>query len=1748
MNDVKEMWEAIKSKFGGNDESKKMQKYLLKQQFESFSVSISEGLHKGYDRFQSILSQLETHGAGVSTEDANQKFLRSLPSSWSQVSLIMRTKPGVDTLNLDDLYNNLRVFESDVKGSTGSSFSTLYMAFISSDNTSSTNEVNTAYGVSTSSGHNSQKEGSSSYTDDLMYFFFANQSSGLHMDHEDLKQGESCILMPRNLLALTRAKLSASIATIHDTLLESADQKGIKTVEGEMQETLDTRQGTMKRDLQNRMNIKLCSGSDTEVTSFLKVCEESYAKLNKLYDEQREQLGVASIEIQAYTLALKKVKAQLVCHQKNQLAYKEKIRSSDVEDSHVNDRFAKVEGMHVVPPPMTGNYMPPKFDFGIDESKFTYGLKQSTTSKSDAKTSDLDYCDSSSSEETLETVPKPVKSKPKVINDPKVWSDAPIIEEYESDSDDEYVSKALVEQKKPSCAFINIVKHVKTLRQTIQDQDTCSQNPKVDQRDWTSLKSKRMGLGYGYTKKACFVCGSFSYLIRDYDFHEKRMATQVELNKQKGTSTGPRENIPVWNNVQRLNHQNNFVPTAVLTKTGRFPVNAARQNFTSQATSTRTARKVNTDRPKVNEIRPRHNVYKSHLPIRRPFNKTTAPKANFAQHKVNTARDNSVSAVGGKWKTAVKASTGCNWRYKRHYWNRDNPHQTLKGKGIVDSGCFRNMTGNKAYLVDYQDFNGGPIAFGGSKGQITGKGKIKTGKLDFEDVYFVKELQHFNLFSLPNENKVLLRVPRQHNMYSFNLENIVPSGGLACLIAKATVDESTKWHRRFSWVFFLRTKDETSGILKDFIRQIENQLNQKVKTIRCDNGTEFKNMDIIEYCGSKEIMMEYSNARTLQQNGAEAVSTACYVLNRVLVTKPQNKTPYELLTSKIPIISYIRPCRCYVTILNTIDHLDKFEEKSDEGFLVGYSLSSKAFRPITAENKANKTAGPKETNNSAGAARASNTNYVNIASTPVNTAATTPLNTNQDDYQISSLEDIYLYKNRKDKRCVVVRNKARLVTQRHRQEERIDYDEGFAPVVRIEAIRIFLAFASYMGFIVYQMDVKSAFLYGKIDEEVYVSQPSGFIDPKFLNKVYKVIKALYGLHQAPRACYATLSTFLVQSGYKRGLIDKTLFIKKDKKDIMLVQVYVDDIIFGSTKKSWCDEFEALMKNRFQMSSMDELTFFLGLQVKQIEHGIFISQDKYVVEILKKFDFLSVKTASIPIKTKKPLVKDEEAADVDVTPKTLHLQAVKRIFRYLKGQPKLGLWYPRESTFDLEAYSDSDYARANLDRKSTTKGCQFLGRRLISWQCKKQTIIATSTTEEKYVAAASCCGQLKVNGARLKITTARVYVVEGQTVNDEVRIQALVDGKRVDIKESSIRRTLRLDDAEGTSCLTDIDIFEGLAKIGFVQLIINHQLGDMAHRKEIFDTHSLTKKVFANMKRVGTGFSGEVTLLFDNMLVQAPKEVDGLKTILYIPIATEPLTSKPQKKHKPKRKHTQESKVPPTQSLVEQNLPSPSNDPLPSGEDSLKLKELMDLCTNLSNKVLELESEVIDIKSTYQERIEKLEVRVERLEEENRVLKELKSVHSTDDATEPVMEKEKSSKQGRKIADIDADVLSMMDVNEEEPTDIEEVLEVVKAAKLMFEVVTNARATKTPFEKHYNFNQTFLDEVNKGVKVSETEVRQEKDVKIESSKREGESLKQEITKKQKIEEETEELKKHLQIVTDDDDDVYTDATPLASKIL
>ncbi|GJY46465.1 hypothetical protein Tco_0435528 [Tanacetum coccineum] len=285
---TKEMWNAIKSRFGGNDESKKMQKYILKQQFEGFTVSNIDGIHKGYERFQSLLSQLEIHGAGVSTEDANQKFLRSLPSAWLQVSLIMRNKPGMDSLSFDDLYNNLRVFENDVKGSTASSSNLQNVAFVS-ENTSSTNDVSTACGVSNTSGHYSKPEQISSYS------MLASQSSCPQLDHEDLDQKTD-----------TEGGYGWNPGNKDGSRIgKKEESKALVTVDGESVDWT-----THSEDDENyAFMASNSSGSNTQVPSYSNECKESYANLKRLYDAQKEQLSDASVEIKAYTQGLKKVEA-----------------------------------------------------------------------------------------------------------------------------------------------------------------------------------------------------------------------------------------------------------------------------------------------------------------------------------------------------------------------------------------------------------------------------------------------------------------------------------------------------------------------------------------------------------------------------------------------------------------------------------------------------------------------------------------------------------------------------------------------------------------------------------------------------------------------------------------------------------------------------------------------------------------------------------------------------------------------------------------------------------------------------------------------------------------------------------------------------------------------------------------------------------------------------------------------------------------------------------------------------------------------------------------------------------------------------------------------------------------------------------------------------------------------------------------------------------------------------------------------
>ncbi|GJZ11292.1 ribonuclease H-like domain-containing protein [Tanacetum coccineum] len=566
---------------------------------------------------------------------------------------------------------------------------------------------------------------------------------------------------------------------------------------------------------------------------------------------------------------------------------------SQVFDSQENDRYKTSEGYHAVPPPYTGNFMPPKSDLVLaDEDEYVFS--ESVTSIPDVATSEA----------------KTSVSKPKSVGEP-------LIEDWISDSEDENETESKSKQRKPSFAKVEFVKskeHVKTPRESVKKVENNkqakyprknSQSPRGNQRNWNNLMTQKLGSNFEFKNKACYECGSFNHLIKDCDFHEKKMVEK-----------------PVWNNASRVNHQNshrlthphlkrNFVPRTLLIKYGTKTLNTARQNSSRAAVLVNTARPINTAYPKptVNCARPASNVFnKAHSHVRRPFNKFRSNKDSNLNEKVNTVKGN-VTTAGpkavvsdnkGNEANAVKASACWVWRPKQ----KGNPQLELQEKGVIDSGCSRHMTGNKSYLSDYEEIDGGFVAFGGDPkgGKITGKGKISTGKLDFEDVYFVKELK-FNLFSvsqmcdkknsvlftetecvvlspdfkLLDENHFLLRVPRKDNMYSVDLKNIVPLGGLTCLFAKATLDESNLWHRRLGHINFKTMNKLVRGNLNKVMNQFYEMKGIKrefsvARTPQQNGVAERKNRTLIE---AARTMLADSKLPTTFW--AEAVNTACYV-------------------------------------------------------------------------------------------------------------------------------------------------------------------------------------------------------------------------------------------------------------------------------------------------------------------------------------------------------------------------------------------------------------------------------------------------------------------------------------------------------------------------------------------------------------------------------------------------------------------------------------------------------------------------------------------------------------------------------------------------------------------------------------------------------------------------------------------------------------------------------------------------------
>nr|GEX11292.1 hypothetical protein [Tanacetum cinerariifolium] len=860
-------------------------------------------------------------------------------------------------------------------------------------------------------------------------------------------------------------------------------------------------------------------------------------------------------------------------------------------------------------------------------------------------------------------------------------------------------------------------------------------------------------------RKACFICKSIDHLIKDCDYHAKQMAQPTTKNHAH------RGNHKQYPQMTHHNPQKHMVPAIVLTQSK--PV-----FITVVSPVSAVVPQIKVTRPK--QVQP--IVTKPKSPIRRHITRSPSLKTSISPPRV----------------TAIKAPV----------------------------------------------LNDGYVSFGGNPkgGKIFGKGKIRTGKLDFDDVYFVKGLK-FKLFSvsqmcdkknsvlftnteclvlsldfkLPDESQVLLRVPRENNMYNVNLKNIVSPGDLTCLFTKATIDESILWHRRtmnYQPVIAGNQSNPSAGFQDKFdAEKVGEEIDQQyvLFTMWSSGFTNPQNNDGDATFVEKEPKFDEKKPES-EVNVSPSSSAQSRKQDDKTKKEAKDKSPVEYFTGYRDLNAEFKDYSD--NNINEVNAADDSQHPNDHDM--------PELEDITYSDDEDDVGAEADFNNL----------ETSIIISPIPTSrvhkdhpvtqiigdlsSTTqtrkePKRVHQAlkdpswieamleellqfkmqkvwilvelPYGIIAIGTKWVFRNKKDKRGIVVRNKARLIAQGHTQEDGIVYEEVFAPVARIEAIRLFLAYASFMGFMVYQMDVKR------------------FEDPDHPDKVYKVVKALYGLHQDPKAWYETLANYLLENGFQRGKIDQTLFIKRQKGGILLVQIYVDDIIFGATNKDLCKSFEKLMKDKFQVSSMGELSFFLGLQVKQNKDGIFISQDKYIAEILRKFGLQEGKSASTPIDTEKPLLKDPDGEDVNVY--TYRMESLKGMLHvttvlsvgYLTTQ-QMVLNSPCLIDIRISLSGSNDLCDLPLLGVNTPRSDED---RL---ELMELTVFLLPKVEKVGI---------EVNAADLQFFAVRHMFL---------LLQALVDKKMVVVTEATIRETLCLDDEEGVDCLLNEEIFAELARMGY----------------------------------------------------------------------------------------------------------------------------------------------------------------------------------------------------------------------------------------------------------------------------------------------------------------------------------------------
>ncbi|GJS42103.1 putative ribonuclease H-like domain-containing protein [Tanacetum coccineum] len=1228
--DAKSMFAAIETRFGGNAATKKTQKTLLKQQYENFSASSAESLDSIFNRLQKIVSRLAILGVVIAQEDLNSNFLSSLPPEWNTHVVVWMNKPEVETMSIDDLYNNFKIVEQKVKKSVGTSSGAQNLAFMTAPSTSSTNDANTASPqVSTASPNvnaASPQVSTASVSDNTVYAFIVENPNGSNVLHQDLEQ-------------------------IHEDNLEAMDLKcqlslrakkefgGTKIKEGQFRNQDNTRKQGNNEDTSSKAMLAI-DGVGFDWSDMAEEQVQTNMALMAFSDSENEVLFSEEVAVlkrevacKDYEINVLKSEFEKVKQEKDGIDFKiEKFdkASKDLDQllgSLITDKRKKGLGPEIKD--HCKYHQRERMVYGNNYNRVNYnyttnrihsnaqrnmvlravlmktGLKPSNTAMTINTAHPKSIVFSAEpmshfSKSAQSTARRPYQSKTVLTN--KKFTQTNNTAKAKAVNT---VRPKVVNTARPHSAVVNIVR---INQANAVKASTCWGKPQQDDTGFiNSGCSRHMTRNIAYLSDFKEFDGDV-YFVNELNFNIFSVSQMCD-----------KKNYVLFTDTECLVLSPNF--------------------------------KLPDESQILLKIPRKDNMYSFDM-------KNIVPKESLTCLVAKATSDESM------------------------LWHRRLGHINFKNiNKLVKDNLVRGLPTKR-----FENDQTCVACLKGKQHRASCKSKV------LNPITKPLFMLHMDLFGPTFVSSLM------HKKY--------------CLVV-------TDDYSRFTWVFFLTTKDETSEILKNFIKEIENLVDKKVKIIRSDNGTEFKNKVMDDFCREKGIKREYSVARTPQQNGvaerrnrtlieaartmladsklpttfwAEAVSTACYVQNRVLVVKPHNKTPYELFRGFKPALSFMRPFGCHVTILNTLDNLGKFDGKSDEGFFVGYSLSSKAFRvyntrtrrveenlhigflenkpmiegngpkwlfdidsltqsmnyvPVAAGTISNESAGtqgelnadksedderPKEVN---AAEQHVNTASpeVNIGRLKLNTFPTTPNTRIHKDHPIknviSGCEVIYSDKKNDinlllKKGFSVLLNpqallKLYLIHLRWKQCRKnfcnSNSNSFIAPVeeTKRQYRLVFSILLSLYGFSGNQIDVKSSILYGTIEEEVYVTQPPRFKDPDNPDKVYKV-------------------------------------------------------------------------------------------VKQKEDRIFISQDKYVDEILKKFNYTDVKYASTPVDLEKPLVKDGDANDVDVhlyrsmigslmylttsrpniifavcacarfqvTLKTSHLLAVKRIFRYLKGKPTLGL--------------------------------------------------------------------------------------------------------------------------------------------------------------------------------------------------------------------------------------------------------------------------------------------------------------------------------------------------------------------------------------------------------------------------------------------------------------------------------------------